>query len=188
MATILETIDAALARKGLSAARASVLAVGNPSLVKNLRSGQGRFSYESLQRLAAVLDLECYFGPPRSPNSPPSLGPALREALGLDSAAGEAEAVAALRRMPASGEAALRDLWLCRRARDRLSGELSRQLGVNRALLDALNETSADRARQLAALVALPAAAPYPGALAEPGTPYDRGPPPDDDQDDPDRG
>lgn len=65
MTDIIRTIDAALARSALSAAAASRLAVGNPQLIKNMRSGKGRFSYEALERLAVVLGLECYFGPPR---------------------------------------------------------------------------------------------------------------------------
>lgn len=60
-------IDDALERKGLSAAAASRLAVGNPSLIKNMRAGTGekRFNAEALRKLSAVLDLEFYFGPPR---------------------------------------------------------------------------------------------------------------------------
>lgn len=62
-------IDAALKRKGLSAAAASRLAVGNPSLIKNMRMETGkpkRFNAEALHKLAKVLDLEFYFGEPRS--------------------------------------------------------------------------------------------------------------------------
>ena len=65
---ILAIIDAALERKGLSAAAASRLAVGNPSLIKNMRTGSGdtkRFNAFALQRLAEVLELEFYFGEPR---------------------------------------------------------------------------------------------------------------------------
>lgn len=68
MDPILETIDKALADKGLSDAAASKLAVGHPSLIKNLRmprQGEKRYNWPALMRLADVLDLECYFGPPR---------------------------------------------------------------------------------------------------------------------------
>lgn len=69
---ILAIIDDALVRKGLSAAAASRLAVGNPSLIKNMRSEAGtgkRFNAGALQRLAAMLDLEFYFGEPREETS-----------------------------------------------------------------------------------------------------------------------
>lgn len=68
---IIARIDTALARKGLSDAAASKMAVGNYSLIKNLRSSRAsspedrRTNFHALQKLAAVLDLECYFGPPR---------------------------------------------------------------------------------------------------------------------------
>jgi phage repressor protein C with HTH and peptisase S24 domain len=68
MDPILETIDAALKHKGLSDAAASKLAVGHPSLIKNLRmprDGEKRYNLPSLMKLAEVLDLEFYFGPPR---------------------------------------------------------------------------------------------------------------------------
>lgn len=73
MDPILETIDEALKRKGLSDAAASKLAVGHPSLIKNLRmerKGEKRYNLPALKRLSEVLDLEFYFGPPRS--SPPA--------------------------------------------------------------------------------------------------------------------
>lgn len=66
---ILTIIDEALARKGLSAAAASRLAVGNSSLIKNMRAETGkpkRYNADALQRLAEVLDLEFYFGETRS--------------------------------------------------------------------------------------------------------------------------
>ena len=69
MDPILLTIDDALKRKGLSDAAASKLAVGHPSLIKNLRmprEGEKRYNLPSLMKLAEVLDLEFYFGPPRS--------------------------------------------------------------------------------------------------------------------------
>jgi hypothetical protein len=62
-------IDAALLRKGMSAAAASRLAVGNPSLIKNMRNKTGnpkRFNAHALRQLAGVLDLEFYFGDARS--------------------------------------------------------------------------------------------------------------------------
>lgn len=67
MASILDHIDEALRAKGLKDATASRLAAGNPSLIKNIRSGGGNVGFDSLQKLAAVLDLEVYFGPPRRP-------------------------------------------------------------------------------------------------------------------------
>lgn len=68
MDQILEEIDKALARKGLSDAAASRLAVGHPSLIKNFRmerKGEKRYNLSSLAKLADVLDLELYFGPKR---------------------------------------------------------------------------------------------------------------------------
>lgn len=68
MDPILRTIDEALKKKGLSDAAASKLAVGHPSLIKNLRmprSGEKRYNLPALERLAYILDLELYFGPPR---------------------------------------------------------------------------------------------------------------------------
>jgi hypothetical protein len=68
MDPILTTIDQALARSGLTDAAASKLAVGNPSLIKNMRLARGeekRYSFQSLQELARVLGLDCYFGPKR---------------------------------------------------------------------------------------------------------------------------
>ena len=68
MDPILETIDAALRRKGLSDAAASKLAVGHPSLIKNLRmprEGEKRYNLPALMKLADILELEFYFGPPR---------------------------------------------------------------------------------------------------------------------------
>ena len=68
MDPILLTIDQALKRKGLSDAAASKLAVGHPSLIKNLRmprDGEKRYNLPALMKLAEVLDLEFYFGPVR---------------------------------------------------------------------------------------------------------------------------
>lgn len=68
MDEILAKIDAALREKGLSDAAASKLAVGHPSLLKNLRlprDGEKRYNLVALMRLAEVLGLEFYFGPHR---------------------------------------------------------------------------------------------------------------------------
>lgn len=79
MDDVIKTLDDALNGLGLSDAAASQLAVGNPSAIKNLRMQRGaekRYNYVTLQKLAAALDLELYFGPKRnefsrSPMSPP---------------------------------------------------------------------------------------------------------------------
>lgn len=76
MDPILKTIDEALKKKGLSDAAASRMAVGHPSLIKNLRmprSGEKRYNLPSLEKLAEVLDLELYFGPPRDLTPPPEV-------------------------------------------------------------------------------------------------------------------
>lgn len=68
MDPILDPIDAALKRKDLSDAAASKLAVGHPSLLKNMRlpvDGDKRYNLPALMKLAEVLDLEFYFGPRR---------------------------------------------------------------------------------------------------------------------------
>jgi hypothetical protein len=68
MDPILDTIDEALRRAGLSDSAASKLAVGNNALLKNMRSARGddkRYSFQALEQLARVLGLECYFGPKR---------------------------------------------------------------------------------------------------------------------------
>ncbi|WP_297780070.1 S24 family peptidase [uncultured Roseovarius sp.] len=68
MDEILAAIEDALERKGLSAAAASSQAVGNASLIKNLRHRRAEkrdHPIENLQKLAKVLDLELYLGPPR---------------------------------------------------------------------------------------------------------------------------
>lgn len=68
MDPVLTVIDEALARSGLTDAAASKLAVGNYSLLKNMRAARGedkRYSFQALQELARVLGLECYFGPKR---------------------------------------------------------------------------------------------------------------------------
>ncbi|WP_176518680.1 S24 family peptidase [Rhodobacter maris] len=69
MDPILDEIDKALIRKQLSAAAASKLAAGHFSLIKNMKASKAdgkRYSVETLQKLAEVLDLEFYFGPPRT--------------------------------------------------------------------------------------------------------------------------
>lgn len=74
MDPILSNIDQALRRKGLSDAAASKLAVGNYSLIKNMRSARSedkRYNFQALERLAEVLELECYFGPRRAPEPEP---------------------------------------------------------------------------------------------------------------------
>ena len=66
---LMNMIDGALLRKGLSAAAASRLAVGNPSLITNMRNKTGnpkRFNAHALKQLADVLDLEFYFGDART--------------------------------------------------------------------------------------------------------------------------
>lgn len=76
MDTILDVIDEALKRKGLTDAAASKLAVGHPSLLKNLRmprEGEKRYNLPSLMRLAEVLDLEFYFGPKRPSETSPRI-------------------------------------------------------------------------------------------------------------------
>ena len=65
---MMQVIDEALKRADLSDAAASKLAVGNYSLIKNMRSARSRdkrYSYHNLKALADVLGLELYFGPPR---------------------------------------------------------------------------------------------------------------------------
>jgi phage repressor protein C with HTH and peptisase S24 domain len=69
MDPILDAIDEGLKRKGLSDAAASMLAVGNFALIKNMRSARSaekRYNFQALERLAKVLDLECYFGERRA--------------------------------------------------------------------------------------------------------------------------
>ena len=68
MDPILDAIDEALARNRLSDSAACKLAVGNYALLKNMRAARGgdkRYSFQALSKLADVLGLECYFGPPR---------------------------------------------------------------------------------------------------------------------------
>ncbi len=68
MDQILDEIEKALKRKGISAAAASKQAAGHYSLIKNMKASKAdgkRYSVETLEKLADVLDLELYFGPPR---------------------------------------------------------------------------------------------------------------------------
>lgn len=68
MDPILTEIEKALKNKGLSAAAASKMAAGHYSLIKNMKAskaGGKRYSVETLEKLAEVLGLELYFGPPR---------------------------------------------------------------------------------------------------------------------------
>ena len=72
----IEIIEEALQRKGLSPAAASKLAVGNYALIKNMkssRSDEKRYSYQALEKLAEVLDLELYFGEKRELTSAPTI-------------------------------------------------------------------------------------------------------------------
>jgi phage repressor protein C with HTH and peptisase S24 domain len=86
MRDVIEEIDAALRRKGLTDAAASKLAVGNLSLIKNMRAQKSsgkRYSFQALEHLAQVLDLELYFGPDRSKSNPTSLAFSPTETLPL---------------------------------------------------------------------------------------------------------
>lgn len=68
MDPILDEIEKALEKRGLSAAAASKLAAGHFSLIKNMKAskaGGKRYSVETIEKLAEVLDLEFYFGPRR---------------------------------------------------------------------------------------------------------------------------
>ena len=102
---MVEIIEQALKRKGFSAAAASKMAVGNPSLIKNIRNGQGRVSFDHLQKLALVLDLECRFGQIGG-NAP--LPPRLCARLHLPDGATEADALAAIDLLSHSGHRAMR--------------------------------------------------------------------------------
>lgn len=78
MEEIIRAIEEALKRKDMSAAAASMEAVGNPALIKNLknrRATQQAHPLENLKALAEVLDLELYFGPPRDSGPMPPTVP-----------------------------------------------------------------------------------------------------------------
>lgn len=65
---VLDAIEEALQHKQMSAAAALGLAVGNPSLIMNRRHRRAEkpeHPIENLQKLADVLGLEFYLGPPR---------------------------------------------------------------------------------------------------------------------------
>lgn len=68
MNEILKAISDALERKGISEAAASRMAAGHASVIKSFRtskSTQRAHPIENLKKVADVLDLEFYFGPPR---------------------------------------------------------------------------------------------------------------------------
>jgi phage repressor protein C with HTH and peptisase S24 domain len=75
MDELLNVIEEALRRRGISASAASMAAVGNPSLIKNLRTRRTekdrQHPYENIKALAEVLGLEFYVGPPRDQGSQP---------------------------------------------------------------------------------------------------------------------
>ena len=58
-----EIVDEALALKGLYASKASILAVGNPSLIKNMRLGQ-KTSFDNVEKLFRILGIDFYYGLP----------------------------------------------------------------------------------------------------------------------------
>lgn len=75
MSEIIKVIDEALERSGLSDTAASKLAADNASVIKNLRLQRGsekRYNYATLEKLAEVLNLEIYFGPPRELKATPA--------------------------------------------------------------------------------------------------------------------
>ena len=65
MAVVQREITQALENSGLTAAKASRLASGNPSLVKNILAGHTP-RVDSLARLAKVLNIDFHFGPPHT--------------------------------------------------------------------------------------------------------------------------
>lgn len=68
-ATVLrQEVERALKEKGMSARQASIDAIGNDGLIRDIRAGRS-ISAERLSALAAVLGLELYLGPPR-PEAP----------------------------------------------------------------------------------------------------------------------
>ena len=64
MQDLLELVNAALRERRWSARQASIEAVGNDQLIRNMRRGQVP-SVEKFRRLCHVLGLEFYAGPPR---------------------------------------------------------------------------------------------------------------------------
>ena len=65
MDDLLELVSAALRARRWSARQASIEAVGNDQLIRNMRRGQVP-SVEKFRALCAVLGLEFYVGPPRA--------------------------------------------------------------------------------------------------------------------------
>ena len=80
MDELLDAITEALERKGISASAASEMAVGNPSVIKNLMNRRTKIDsqkdtvrnhpIENLLAVAEVLGLELYLGPPRNITEP----------------------------------------------------------------------------------------------------------------------
>ena len=68
-----------LKETGLSAAQASIRAVGNHYLIRNMQRRGGAPSFEALQALCRVLGLEFYVGPPRTPSAIPHEARASRD-------------------------------------------------------------------------------------------------------------
>ena len=64
MQDLLELINSTLRERRWSARQASIEAVGNDQLIRNMRRGQVP-SVEKFRRLCEVLGLEFYAGPPR---------------------------------------------------------------------------------------------------------------------------
>lgn len=117
MDPILKAIDDALKNKGLSDAAASQLAVKHPSLIKNFRikrTGEKRYNVAALQKLAEVLDLEFYFGPPRHEPIAPEIKIADSEfaAIAVQSAYASAGPGAVNMQEDPLGELAFRKTWL----------------------------------------------------------------------------
>ena len=65
---LLEIIDQALNKQGISARQASILATGGPELIRGIRRGSIP-SVERIRALCEVLKLEFYIGPVRSESS-----------------------------------------------------------------------------------------------------------------------
>lgn len=61
MVDLVAIINEACRQKGISAAAASMKAVGNPSLVRNIKNGNSP-SFKNLQRLLEVLDVPLILG------------------------------------------------------------------------------------------------------------------------------
>lgn len=112
-------IQRALRRRGISAAAASQMATGNANLVKNIYDGHVP-RVDSLARLAAVLDLEFFLGPP------PPLPSKVAAALNLPADADVPAALAAIEKLHAEAAPELaREMVEMRRAIERLSASES---------------------------------------------------------------